>query len=131
MDDLHAPDRDTAARIVREVDFEHRLAGGYVHERAGVMMLSLYSVEEVFALLCSACPQIDIGQLERWLRTTIGDSELADRVRDIAAQDESRQDLLSRVRDAIGLRLVQCRQALATESVNALRASCGRCGYPP
>lgn len=115
MDDLSAPDKDTAVRIAQEVDFEHRLVAGYVHERAGVMLLSLYSVEEVFTLLNTACPQIDLGELERWLRTVINDTGLADRVRDIAALNESMQQILARVRDAIGLRLVQCRQALAAQ----------------
>ena len=40
----------------------------------------LYSVREV-ALLLS--PVIELERLEQWLRTTIGDEELADLVREV------------------------------------------------
>ncbi|MCX8044702.1 MAG: hypothetical protein N3B18_11350 [Desulfobacterota bacterium] len=113
MDDLPALEKDAAERIVREVDFQHRLIAGYVHERAGMMQLALYSLEEVFALLNTAFPQINLGELERWIRTVIGDTALADRVRETVALSENRHQSISRIRDLVGLRLVQCRKACA------------------
>jgi len=113
MDDLPAPSKDIAARILQEVDFEHRLAGGYLHEHAGVMMFWLYSVEEVFTLLNSPCPQINLGDLERWLREVIKDKDLADHIQWLTTQHPTLQKRLMAIRNALGLRLIQCRQICA------------------
>lgn len=114
MDDFPALEKNEAARIIREVDFEHRLLTGYVHERAGMMQLALYSLEEVFALLNTSSPHIDLLQLEHWIRRVIGDNALADRIREIGVQSKSRYQSLSCIRDLVGMRLIQCRHVLAT-----------------
>jgi len=109
MEHLTALSADLAARIVREVSFGDRLIGGSLHSRAGIMAVSLYSLADVFALLNTDYPQIDVPQLAAWIRTAIHDQELADKIEGAAAAGASAQAILARIRDLIGLRLIQCR----------------------
>ena len=48
MENLTTPSRDLALQILEEVHFEDRLIGSILHMRAGVRIVSLYSLEEVF-----------------------------------------------------------------------------------
>ena len=83
MENLTAPSRDVALQLLEEVNFEDRLMGSLLHLRAGVRIVSLYSLEEVFLLLKEPYPQIDLTQLENWIRTVIHDGELADSIRTV------------------------------------------------
>ena len=108
MEQLTVPSEDLILSVLQEVDFKDRLCGSLVHQRAGVKILSLYSVQEVFALLNNPYPHIDLQQLEQWVRTVIRDGELADRIKTISAQNVSDRDKLFFIRDLVELRLMQC-----------------------
>lgn len=61
-------------------------------------------------------PYCDPLQLEHWGRTVIGDTTLANQVRNTAAQEKGQQQVLSRMRNAIGMRIVQCLQVIAVQT---------------
>lgn len=108
MDKLSPPSPKLIARIKRDVDFNDRLMANTVHERAGVKTISLYSLHELFRLLHKPYPQINIQRLVLWLQTVIKDEELADRITTIFCQPEGDLEKLLRIRDLVGVRLMQC-----------------------
>ena len=110
MKNLATPSRDLALQILDEVNFEDRLIGSLLHVRAGVRIVSLYSLEEVFLLLKEPYPQIDPAQLENWIRTILHDGELADSIKAITLEETGNQDILPFIRDLVGWRLIQCKQ---------------------
>jgi len=110
MEKLKAPSRDVALQLLDEVNFEDRLMGSILHMRAGVRIVSLYSLEEVFLLLKEPYPQIDLAQLEHWVRTIIHDGELADRIKSVIQQEAETPDRVHSIRDLVGWRLIQCKQ---------------------
>ena len=112
MQNLSAPSKKTVSRILNEVEFQDRLIGSSLHERAGAMPISLYSFEEVFVLLNGRNPRIDFNQLETWIRNIMEDRELAARIKKVIEQEQSDRDKSLRIRDLMGLRLIQCRQAV-------------------
>ena len=111
MEQLTAPSGDAVAVLTGEVGFADRLVAGRMHPRAGVQAVALYSLNAAVALLGSPYPQVDLGELELWVRRVFGDRELADRISAAANQPGTGRDRLLKVRDLIGWRLVQCRQA--------------------
>ena len=110
MKNLTPPSRDLALQILAEVKFEERLIGSTLHVRAGVRIVSLYSLEEVFRLLKEPYPQLDLDQVQDGIRTVIKDGELADRIRAAIDQEASDQNTLHLIRDLVGWRLIQCKQ---------------------
>ena len=111
MENLKAPSRDLALQLLDEVDFKNRLMASTLHTRAGIRIVSLYSLEVVFLLLKEPYPQIDPAQLESWIRTVIQDGELADRIKKVNRGEVETQNILHAIRDLVGLRLIQCKQA--------------------
>ena len=110
MGNLSTPSPALIARILKEVDFENRFIGGFLHLRAGVRVVSLYRLEEVFMLLHKPHPQIDLHKLHTWISTVIEDEELAHGIEQIIAGDGSDLNKMLAVRDMIGMRILQCRQ---------------------
>ena len=106
---LAEPNAALVARVMSEVDFDRRLVGNRVRPRWGSIQADLYSVREVALLLSDKHPAIELDRLEQWLRTTIGDEELADRVQEVQSEDLSDRELLQRVRLLVEKRLEQCR----------------------
>lgn len=113
MKNLATPSRDLALQILDEVNFEDRLIGSVLHVRAGVRIVSLYSLEEIFLLLKEPYPQIDLDQVQDWIRTVIKDGELADRIKAAIDQEADDQERLLLIRDLVGWRLIQCKQLTA------------------
>jgi len=107
---LTTPPRDLAFKLLSEVGFEDRLTGSILHPRAGVRGLSLYSLEEVFLLLKEPHPQIELAELERWIRQVLDDGELADSIRNVTLREAGDRESIPLVRDLIGWRLIQCKQ---------------------
>ena len=110
MKTLTVPSQEVASRVLGEVGFEDRLIGSTLHVRGGVRTVSLYSLEEIFILLKEPYPQIDLDQLENWIRSVIQDEELADRVKAVFSQKAHEQDVIPLIRDLVGWRLIQCKQ---------------------
>ena len=109
MEKLSAPSRELVSHILQEVNFNDRLIGSTLHERAGVKTISLYSLHELYMLLNKPYPQIDLRKIESWIRLVIRDEELAAGIKTIIEQPGSEFDLMLQIRDLVGLRLTQCR----------------------
>lgn len=112
MNDLKQPEPELLTRILSEVDFDQRLVGYRYRGRWSSIPADLYSVREVALLLSDKCPAIELDRLEQWLRDTIGDTELADRVVAICQQSEvNDRERLQQVRALLDERLAQCRDS--------------------
>ena len=120
MDNLSRPSPALIARIEKAVDFENRFIGGSLHLRAGVRVVSLYRLEEVFMLLHKPHPRIDLNKLHVWVGTVIQDEELARGIEQITAGDESDLDKMLAARDMIGMRILQCRQSARGQEKSAV-----------
>ena len=108
MENLSTPSEKAISQILQEVDFKDRIIGYSINFRSGPDRISLYSLEEVFALLNAPYPQIDFNQLTMWVRDVIGDEELAVRIKTVIVQEASDRDTVLRIRELIGWRLIQC-----------------------
>ncbi|MGE5482541.1 MAG: hypothetical protein ACM3VX_06500 [Bacteroidota bacterium] len=112
---LSTPSRELAQRILTEVGFEHRMVGARVREHAGPMSQTMYSFAEIHGLLTDRDPRMDFVRLEEWIRTVMGDVELADRVAEAIKVGTCGADQAWRIRDLMGERLAQCREIIAAE----------------
>ena len=112
MKNLSMPTKKVISRVLQEVDFEDRLVAHSLHVRAGIKCLSLYSLDEVFALLNAPHPQIDFNRLTVWIRDVIQDEELAERIQTTIAQEANDHDKIIQTRNLVGLRLDQCKRAV-------------------
>ena len=110
MENLSTPSKKVISQILQEVDFKDRIIGYSVNFRSGPDRISLYSLEEVFALLIVPHPQVDFNQLAMWVRDIIQDEELADRIKTVIAHKASNRDTVLRIRNLIGWRLIQCKR---------------------
>jgi hypothetical protein len=110
MGKLKDPSKDLATRILTEVDFEGRLNGFRLRERAGPVPVTLYSFEEVVSLLNDPHPRLDFNELEGWVRRTMGDTELADRIAETIRIGRSDQERALHIRKLMEERLNQCRK---------------------
>ena len=111
MENLSTPSPALIARLEKAVDFENRLIGGSLHLRAGVRVVSLYSLEEVFMLLHKPHPRMDLNKLRIWIGTVLQDEELSRGIEQVTAGDQSDVHKMLAVKDMIGMRLLQCRQS--------------------
>lgn len=109
MGGLSKPSKELTLRILTEVGFKDRLIGYRLRERAGPMSITLYSFEEVVCLLNDPYPRIDFNQLEVWTRETMGDLELAGRIKEVVKKDISDQERLCQIRDLMEERSLQCK----------------------
>lgn len=112
MPPLSDPTKEMSEQILKKVPFKNRFIAGVMHMRAGPQRLSLYSLEEVFALLHEDHPQIDLNMLESWIGGVIKDTELAREIKAIASSNDNERNKSFRVRELIGGRLLQCRKTL-------------------
>ena len=113
MKTLSEPTQEMAISILTEVGFEDRLIGYRFRERSGMMPVTLYSFEEVVALLMDSNPRIDFSRLENWLRKAVKDSELAEKVKQVADQDISDQKKSELIRNLMLERLLQCKKSIS------------------
>ena len=120
MEHLSRPSSALIARIEKAVDFKNRFIGGSLHLRAGVRVVSLYRLEEVYMLFHKPHPRIDLNKLHVWIATVIEDEELARGIEQITAGVESDVDKMSAVRNIIGMRLLQCRQSAHAQEKSAV-----------
>ena len=109
MAKLGDPSRELAMRVLTEVDFERRLNGFILRERAGPVPITLYSFEEVVSLLNDRHPRLDFNELEGWVRETIRDAELAEQIAEVIEKGNNDQERTYSIRDLMEERLNQCR----------------------
>jgi hypothetical protein len=121
MQALSQPDPALAARILADVSYEQRLVGYRCRARWGQVRAHIYGFKELALLLRDRRPAIDLGVVERWLRTVIGDGELADRVAEVIAAAPADQERMRQVGSLLDERLAQCRQIAAQCSAPAQR----------
>lgn len=109
---LSKPSKELARRILSGVDYEHRIGGTRLHERAGVLSTTMYSFSELVAFLSDPYPCIDLGKLKTWIGGVMQDHELQTRIGEVIAADASEHTKIKKVRDLAGLRLMQCRRTI-------------------
>lgn len=110
MSKLQDPSRELAKSILTEVNFENRLNGFSLRERAGAIPVTMYSFEEVISFLNDPYPRIDFNELEKWVIKTMGDEELAGQIAEGVRIGRSDQDRLLHIRKLMGERLSQCKK---------------------
>ena len=109
MANLGDPSHELAMRVLTEVDFELRLNGFILRERAGALPVTMYSFEEIVSLLNDPYPRVDFNELEGWVRETVGDAELAERIAEAIRKGNNDQDRTYLIRDLMEERLSQCK----------------------
>jgi len=109
---LRDPSRELAMRVLTEVDFEHRLNGFILRERAGAVPISMYSFKEVVSLLDDPQPRLDFKQLEEWIRSVMGDTELAIHIAQAIRKGNNDQERTYLIGDLLGERLNQCKRLI-------------------
>jgi hypothetical protein len=107
---LSDPSKDLARRIVGELGFDDRLVGYTMKTHKGFMQVPLYSFEEVVGFLNTPIPWIELSELEAWVRETIGDEELAARIKKQIGKDAPDIKKTVFIRDLMGQRLIQCKK---------------------
>jgi len=112
MTELSEPSADLVSRVTAQLEFKHRFVGYRVRKRAGPMAIAAYNLEEVVGLLNDEFPQLNLERLEEWVRTVIGDEELADRISEAIATEKRDHDRILRVRRLMSQRLCQCNRTL-------------------
>ncbi len=112
MSTLSTPDEALRARVLREVDFPHRLIGHRMRERMGPIPVSLYSFEEVLHLLDDKFPYVNPQRLEEWLDTVTEDRELAAAIGDVIQERTNDQERMLSIKLLMGERLCQCKKAV-------------------
>lgn len=123
MADLSEPTPELAARARREVGYEERLTGITLNQMAGTIPHDLYTldaaasflrVDSLQALLApggrASIHYIDPGALARWVGEVLGDTELADALREAVAQEEVYANQVGPVRALLEQRLEQFRR---------------------
>ncbi len=112
MKGLSEPGKDLISRVTSKVRFEDRLIGYRIRERAGAFRTTLYSFEEVVHLLNDKLPQLNLKQLQKWIRMVIRDEDLADRIAETIEQKNNDLEKVSHVRMLMGERLCQCKKVV-------------------
>ena len=124
---LTRPTAETAARLLREVAWGEQLEGVIFGSGPGSETERMFKLVEVYHLLMGMPSfTVDYELLARWLEQTLGDAELATRVRDAAQEcgdpegararnEDPEKRLRKQVIDLLGLRVTQCREALSPD----------------
>lgn len=115
--ELTTPTPDQAVSFTRELTWEERFVGWIDAGMAGSPTVTLYRLEHAYNMLgADSTFDLDYGRLERWVGHTIGDLELAEKIRlaqeTAAGEEDEDAALRERVVALLGLRLDQCREAL-------------------
>jgi hypothetical protein len=113
--ELAAPSRELAARILSEVPFAERLPAGRFRPPAGILQGHVRSLSALFLHLApqpSSIPGVNLKRLADWIGGTVGDTELADRVREAVAVSTSHVDGCLRVYDLVGRRIAQAERVM-------------------
>jgi hypothetical protein len=109
---LGLPSKELVTRTLAEVDFEHRLTGFEMRERAGAVSVTMYSVQEVVAFLNGPHPRIDFQDLANWVRRSLRDDELADRIADVIDEEDTDLHRSEHMAVLLEIRLGQCKRQM-------------------
>jgi hypothetical protein len=107
---LREPSQPLAMKVLTEVDFEHRLNGFILRQRAGAVPVTMYSFEEVVSLLHDHHSRLDFKQLEEWIRSVMSDTELAKHIAQAIRKGNNDQERAASIRNLMEERLNQCRR---------------------
>jgi hypothetical protein len=110
MSILSAPSKKLDRRILAEVEYEDRIIGYRLGQRAGLTPVTLYSFEEIIEFLSNPIPMIDFNALESWIRTIMEDNELADKIKEVNTDTASDQDKTFYIKNLMAKRLLQCKK---------------------
>ena len=109
---LSNPSTQLASRILSEVNFDQRLEGFRLRERAGILAIQLYSVSEIVGFLSDPFPRIDFIALSDWVLNVMEDPELSEMITGIAVSDASDLEKTRQIRNLMGIRLVQSKKMI-------------------
>jgi len=110
---LNEPGLELAGRVVTEVGFDDRLFGYRLQPRVGPVAMTFYSFEEVTTFLFDPMPYLDRATLECWLQDVMGDEEVAESIRDVAASGDADFKKMQLVGGLMVERLGQCKSVMA------------------
>lgn len=128
MTELNAVSREDARRITRVVELQEKLPGAHLTAMAGNMLVEMGSLAEVEVFLTPINAEevaaagvhgeihhLDPRMLAAWVRDTIGDAELADRLGEIADSPEAYGLLVPGMKALLVERLAQCQTVLSDD----------------
>jgi hypothetical protein len=116
---MTAPDRDLAARILREVPFADRLPAGRFRPPVGILQGHVRSLPALFLHLSpqpSSLPGVNLTRLPDWIAYVVGDRELADRVREAAASATCHVDGCLKVYHLVAERIAQAEAVVGSRN---------------
>lgn len=132
---LTPPSPQQAERIVRELDYDERF-GGYLYKASGMVNVTLYSLESTIGFLgkdntadtveegsCFGGTNVQIAYVQpaaaaQWIEEVLGDGELADAIREAAAEvpeERGYQPAMRAMRELMSQRFVQCMEVLGID----------------
>ena len=109
---LSNPTKKLASRILSEVNFDQRIEGFRLRERAGILAVQLYSFSEVVGFLSDPFPRIDFTALADWVLRVMEDPELSEKINDVTALSASDLEKTRQIRDLMGIRLIQSKKII-------------------
>ena len=107
---LSNPSKKLALRILSEVNYDQRMEGFRLRDRAGIIKAQLYSFSEIIVFLSDSFPKIDFQALAQWVLTVMEDPELSEKIKDVVASNTAELEKTRRIRDLMGIRLVQSKK---------------------
>jgi hypothetical protein len=110
MTKLGNPSSKLVMRVLTAVDFEHRLDGYRLRERAGALPVNMFSFEEVVSFLNDPYPRVAFDELEKWVRETMDDKELAEYIAETIRTGGSDGERSLHIEKLMTERLNQCKK---------------------
>src|SRR5512143_3366547 len=111
---LMAPNKELARRLLQTVPYRERFPAGRLLPPLGIIPGHVRSLEEVHLLLTPdvrSLPGLNLAALAKWVGQTLGDVAFAGWIRKAARDAESYAEGCLKVRELIGYRLDQAREA--------------------
>jgi len=112
VNNLAAPSKELAVRILQETGFDDRFVAYRMRERNGYLRETLYSFTEAVELLKDPTPYLDLPLFVAWIRGVMGDEELAEKITEVITTEASDQGKTMCVRDLVAMRLQQSKETI-------------------
>ncbi len=109
--ELSEPSPSLVANLLKEVVYENRLEGCLMREHSGPIPVTIYSFEEAVRFLSDIFPLVDLAELANWVEKTIGDEELAAKIKESVKEEPCTTS---------GIRIAACLMAQRFDQVQNL-----------
>ena len=74
-------------------------------------MITMYNFKEGINCLINRFPLLKFSELKRWLKDVLKDTELAMKIAEVVEEEKNDQDRTQRIKELMGERLSQCKNA--------------------